>query len=1005
VPIRVRVVDAAGNVAESSTSVVIDRDGPRLLPSSRGEVWRDPAGAVLGIRYVLEFDADLDPQAAQAPESYALFRAGGDRLFYDGDDLNQSARIASITYRPSDASAAVPARVEVLVPLQRGGADNDDYELTAFAGRVVDAAANPLVGGDARLRVRFEFLPPIVESAFLLSPVAGEAPTQVLVQFRDVLGLRDTSGRLLENGDHVVAFQLGADGGALAIAQQQPGANPDGPGLQQAVLGGGTAPRLLLSFNQPVDAAEAVRASNYVIVGAGSDGRLRTPDDELTVLPSAAVSLSGDGRTVTLNLEGLDAGHYFVRIDGTGDAELDEQAARNPDNYRLDRLGADGQTVTIGSLHFNSFGDRVILSDFGSLGPGVYRLVVFTGIANSSGTALDGDFDGQGGDSYVQIFNVQAEPPPAQLTLNADAFERNHAALEAFALQTQEDVVTSAKALAEADFAARLLTEVEIITAIGPAESSTEIADAIHEAVRQTFEARLAELPVLPNEYVVVWSHNARFLLADAADPERQIGFRLDGAPIDDRLAGGVVLGSAFAEETGLPRLSLAIVPIDPVSHFFIGPPAVDLSGNALLPTLGFTIELEGLDVANQVGLLFYGVGGLVDQATFLNVPPGVEDKELSAPSGITGFDPAVFIIDSQVQAEVDAVLGTRRRRSYLVVWVDPVDFALLDPHLRQAGAVSGQNFLSIPGAFFSGNGFTELVVIANPVGGTYRLDLFGLGADFRGALRILTSDLQVNAPFQGRLATREQAAAVIDVLAGPRELPPSADSPVVLTPPSIEIARELVRQLTAMPSTEVARLDAPIETKPRIESLTATDSGDDADGGTAIDNLQVPFGLRTTGPSGGDEPPPPTPPPPHWLHLIQFLQALWRHFLPMGSALRRFIDDLPPAVPDGNANPESQPGGDRGDEAPPGGLVDCSDIWSFGICFVPIATDLPTVGMLIGDGQTSEHVAGQSADVTPISVTAGTLVLAFLSSYSLRLPQRADHSIPRARWIPRPER
>lgn len=76
--------------------------------------------------------------------------------------------------------------------------------------------------------------------------------------------------------------------------------------------------------------------------------------------------------------------------------------------------------------------------------------------------------------------------------------------------------------------------------------------------------------------------------------------------------------------------------------------------------------------------------------------------------------------------------------RQWFQGFFDPVDFLVTDPLGRRLGFTPALGELNeIPGAFFSGDGNIEQFLIANPVPGEYRVELFGRGERVAGAVNV----------------------------------------------------------------------------------------------------------------------------------------------------------------------------------------------------------------------------------------------------------------------------
>jgi parallel beta-helix repeat protein len=784
VPIGIRIVDGSGNARTSVFTVEVDRVRPRVT-SSQAEVIRDSSDRPVGIRYAFQFSEDLDPNRAASPENFTLFAAGGNRIFYDGNDIDRTSAIESIDYQP--AADGTPARL-IVTALLAGDPltlPDDEYELTLLGHRIVDIAGNSLLAGDYRHRFQLQVteLPPVVESAFLLSATVGEPPNLALVQFRDAFGVRGAGGALLRDGDHVVNFVL--PGAAATVVGRQPNLHPHGPVLQSAAIREGAAGReLVLQFDGALDAEEAARATNYLLVTPGANGILGDADDRWITLAAQAVAYDAASRQVVLSLGDLPGGAYQLRIDGTGDADLNEDAVRDLGNYRLERLDPDGRVVqelTIGKLHYNALGDRVILSEFGALKPGVYRLTVAahessgaSGIGNALGVLLDGDDDGVAGGTFIREFLVL--PPSLSTALDADALARNHQALDALVRQSSQQQLLGRKAIAEAAFGERLLEQVDLVS-VSPGAASEEIARAVDRAVTELFEERLAELPFVPDEYLIFWGRDVRFLLRQTSDdpnlPDHQrsqIGFRLDGLRLDDLIPGALLVSLGAPESDAAPPLSLAIVPIDPGESLASDVSVLRESASIAFAHFGFIVELEGLAAGNQAGVVYVSSEGVVASQFFLDLAVGeTAETPLTLPPQITGIDPIVAEIDREVLKEVREVTAAR---DLLVLWLDPADYVLRD--LQAGGRVEGVGAIAantFPGSYYSGNGFTELLVIPNALSGPYSLTLIGLGESYRGAIHVTSGDYRANLLFQGRLG--EGAAVTYTLGSSSRAEPP----------------------------------------------------------------------------------------------------------------------------------------------------------------------------------------------------------------------------------------
>src|SRR5262249_52793456 len=135
---------------------------------------------------------------------------------------------------------------------------------------------------------------------------------------------------------------------------------------------------------------------------------------------------------------------------------------------------------------------------------------------------------------------------------------------EALSYQVQQQEIVATKVLADAAFIGQLVDEVRVLTGAEVA-TSAEVAAQVDAAVNRLVTQRLEQLPFIPTEFIIVWSHNARFQVDNSTE---EIGVRLDGRLLDDLFAGAVLSTSTLEMLNGLPSISVALVPIDPADAF-----------------------------------------------------------------------------------------------------------------------------------------------------------------------------------------------------------------------------------------------------------------------------------------------------------------------------------------------------------------------------------------------------------------------------------------------------
>ena len=87
-------------------------------------------------------------------------------------------------------------------------------------------------------------------------------------------------------------------------------------------------------------------------------------------------------------------------------------------------------------------------------------------------------------------------------------------------------------------------------------------------------------------------------------------------------------------------------------------------------------------------------------------------------------------------------IIRTQGLTKAIVIIIDPVDFVLTDTDGRQAGYTASTGVVNeIPGAYYSGDGTVELLIVPLPPDGTYNVQLAGLGGDFNASISVLDNN------------------------------------------------------------------------------------------------------------------------------------------------------------------------------------------------------------------------------------------------------------------------
>ena len=810
-------IDSDQTLSETTTSLPIPGtrspdDGvyPTVI-SSTATINQSRGGTPNGIQFVVELSEELDEERVLDWSNYRLFASGGDRVFFDANELDRSDAITAIAYDAGDLLADRPPRLTVLVATTI----NDEYQLVLRGEGITDLDGHPLLGGDYRISCYYDTLAPRIEYAFLASYDLNQAPDRAFIQWQDRFGLRDSRGNLLRDGDQAIRFQIPQPGGTAEPLEQvalDAGSNPAGPALLSATLVAEKQAQLLLTFDRALDTQEALRESNYLLVEAGPNGVLGDTDDVVYPIAAGSITYHPQAKEISLRLDGLAPGKYELRVDGTTDHDLDQATVLDSSNYQLERIGADGSILArlpITSVYVSAANDRLVLSGFGTLPAGNYRLTVDSGIdgVRSLGrNMLDGDGNGLGGDDFVQEFIVEPANGGA-VVLDPMVLSGNAAALEILHDQLALGIADAEKTIVSQQFADFLLEQIHA-TIVQTAGGSHTIAAAVNERLGEALAETLERLGVVPNEYAVVWGRDARFLVHGPSDnpelPDEQrvvIGWDATGHCITDRIPGAVLAVRQASESGGTAPLALAIVPIDLAAELLTATAAEGADGHLATPSVGLQLDWTGLEQSNQAGVLFIDTQGIAGTETFVDLEPSTTAHQLVAPASITGLDPAIKLLDDTVMAELEAVFGNLADlpATLLVQWFDPVDFVLTDAQGRRVGHANGRTFQDHAGSFFSGDATTELLVIADALDDVYYLSLVGLGASYRGVAHFSAATSHTSTSYQGKLDLGASIVAVLDF-----QLPAAVAASPPLARPGQDLTaqRELLEQhLTSLGS------------------------------------------------------------------------------------------------------------------------------------------------------------------------------------------------------------
>jgi len=459
------------------------------------------------------------------------------------------------------------------------------------------------------------------------------------------------------------------------------------------------------------------------------------------------------------------------------DHDLQVPGVENVHNYRFERLAQQGQVaeqLPLTEASYDPLADRVLLSGFPPLQAGRYRLTMFTepdpaapgstGIAGISGLALDGDGDGQPGGRFVEEFSV--EPGAAAGELDEGLWQGNFRALSALADEMVYATQDARDALLSDSFLERLAGGIAEVLAARAGDSSDAVARAVNEWVEEFFQAeRDAEYQLhdfRPDEYVVVWGNDVRFLLhtPDRPGSEGAVGFDAAGNPVV-----GVAGANLFDGGTGPHGVSVAVIPAEHAGELLSNHLVVRFDGLPVLPNLTYTLELEGVAATNQAGVIGFGPEEATEAVEWADVPAEMFSHPLDLADVLTGVDLIAEELNRAAVEGVAEVFGSLDDvdTDLLVLWFDPIDYLLADQLGRTSQNVGSQSVNTMAGSFYGSNGFTELLVVPNARADFYTLKLVGLGQGYRGAANFFQGGSLTTAPVQGRLGLMQNLWVQID--------------------------------------------------------------------------------------------------------------------------------------------------------------------------------------------------------------------------------------------------
>ncbi len=635
-----------------------------------------------------------------------------------------------------------------------------------------------------------------------------------------------------------------------------------------------------------------------VVVEATPSGGLATAEYRLTFTPGATSDGAGNRFLTAETVASFAYDTRPPRVEGAAraeaalvgelpnlvvldliDVDLQAASATNPANYRLERLGPAGvvERVLAVTPHYDRYADRILLSGFGRMEPGNYRLTVQTtpengtpGLLSRTGVALDGDGDGQPGGPFVTSFTVS--PATGQTVANPDLFQRSLLGLDAYLEQTLPEFADARQAVASLPVAERLLAQVRLAlqasSDLSPAESTAQVNQVVSVAFRQLQQAAYRLREVRADEFVVVWARDRRFLLSNpagsaaAGETPGQIGFTADGIRVETLPAG--VLADDGA------GLTLAIVPVDLAGRLLTDEMFVDSSlGDAILADLKFALTFGAQIDSSLTGVVAFPSDGQATEFDFSGPQTPVGESELDLQAALQGTNSVVAQINAFFIEEVRQIIGDHEQ-SFLVMWLDPVDFVLTDQAGNRSEHAAGVAVDTLPGAFYGQVGISEILIVPGIADGRFELELVGVGSDYRGTVNLLSGDSLFSTPLSGNLSAFDNL--VIDIDFGLR---PPATVAIMNAPgmSTVFFNSFLNSEQSPPPVSAPSLLVSATSLSPRLS-----------------ESLPVPRGVRDVGGGGSKE--------------LKNEKEIWRALL---ESLLEEFDDLFDLIPERSQDDEEQ--------------------------------------------------------------------------------------------------
>ena len=464
-----------------------------------------------------------------------------------------------------------------------------------------------------------------------------------------------------------------------------------------------------------------------------SDGALILLDSEgILATPESRRTTAGDTPSANLVLEVSEDFEYIVRVSGFRDnighyllnvSPANDDAPADLDFARRFVVDQSGSPRIIDG-EIDRVGDRDV---YRFRAPGDGKITVTQTARNNSSL-----------DSFLTIFDEDEIAFATNDNLSANTLNSQLT----FKVRDDEEYFVEAAAFRETDGVRRPLptfvNQNRREEATGPyslriqfdASTQMAIGDAVGNNIRDADPFENAG----PAEFRIDTPNDRDFFRVQAAETGRMvvnftpaIGSQVDANLLALRSSTGIVVASD--DNNTESRRSRLVFDVEEDEVIFISVVSTGSSG-------AYNLDINILPPISrpQRSLLADEIGEAVtDLFSELYIKSITESEQMSLDE-----------IGRLLSAEFFQAMGGQRELGndeFVILYLDPVDFTLVDSNGNSAGFTAGTGQVDEFGnTFYSGNGVAEVLIVPNAQSTKYSLQLVGVGEDFQGGAAFVTA-------------------------------------------------------------------------------------------------------------------------------------------------------------------------------------------------------------------------------------------------------------------------